>query len=122
MKPFLLALLLTVSSSYALSAPSVEIVWEPVTSYEDGAPVEEGQVVKYEVWRSQNSSLTAPIRVASDLTSVRYVDSTVTPKNTFYYWVRAYLIDGLFGADSDAASARIWPPFKTKISAIAVIK
>lgn len=109
-----------VTVSWAQAAPSVKLAWDPVTTYEDGVPLEAGKVMKYEVWRATQSSLVGAVRVAFDLTATTHSDTTVVPKNTYYYYVRAYLIDTLPSGNSNTASARVWPPFKTQITAITV--
>jgi len=118
----LIGSLILLSLTPAFAAPSVELIWEPVSTYEDGLPIEDGQVVQYDVWRSLDPNLTAPVRVGVGLTTVRCVDATVTPKSTYYYYILTYLVDGMFSEKSNTASVRVWPPFKTKITAIAIIK
>jgi len=103
-------------------AASVQLAWDAVTSYEDGVPLEEEKIVKYEVFRATNQSLNGAIRVGFDLTAADYTDTTVVPKNTYYYFVRAYLIDTLPSENSNVASARIWPPFKTAIRSVVIVR
>ena len=106
--------------SWAQAAPSVKLAWDPVTTYEDGVAIEAGKVVKYDVWRATSSTLVGAIRVGFDITLTTYSDTTVVPKNTYYYYVRSYLIDTMPSGNSNTASARVWPPFRTTIQSITV--
>lgn len=109
-----------VMAAWAQAAPTVRLAWDPVTTYEDGVPIEAGKVVKYDVWRATSSTLVGAVRVAFDLTATTHADATVVPKNTYYYYVRAYLFDTMPSANSNTASARVWPPFRTQIQSITI--
>jgi hypothetical protein len=103
-------------------AASVSLTWDPVTTYADTVPIEVGEVVKYDVWRDTNSNLSGAIRLAFDLTATNYSDASVVSKNTYYYFVRAYIVDTVPSDRSNVASVRIWPPFKPVIRSIVVVK
>ena len=105
------ALLLSFSSTaHALTAT---ITWDPVTTYADGAAIETGKVVKYEVFRALQSNLSDALKVnTAELTSTSLVDSSLTPNKTYFYFVRAYLILDNPGPNSDIASFRTFPPGK----------
>lgn len=98
-----------------LLAMVLKLTWEPVTTYEDGTPIEAGKVIRYEVIRSDNQGFMNPVMV-SDTESVTATDAGIEIRKTYWYAVRAYIVDGMVGEYSDGLRVPVFPPFKVKIT------
>ena len=84
--------------SFLLVLFACDTVW-PATTY-------------YEVWRNTTNNSSTATRIAAWVESTSYDDASVTPGQTYYYWVKAVTADTVYAARSGApntwATIELW--------------
>ena len=78
----------------ATSSTSITLTWTAPTEYTDGQSLAAGDIVGYDVYRSDSATGTRT-KVGTDVTGTSFTDTNVPTGATFYYWVKAKHRGGL---------------------------
>lgn len=116
-KTLLILSIMAVVSLSALAQSSVTVSWPAVTQYEDNSPVGT-DIVKYDVYRSLNSDLSAAVKLtATSITNLTYTDNSITVRNNYYYFARSYVSPSNTSSNSNNIKVNTHPPKAPVISA-----
>lgn len=83
----------------------VVVVWDAVTEYVGGSLIESTNVVKYNIYRAENASLTNPVKIngTNGVTALRFQDPAPQYNKIYWYFVTCY-VDG-FGLESEKSQS-----------------
>lgn len=117
-KLFLIAGLFLCFSLKTLAQSAGQVTWSAVTTYDDGSPLNVGDVVKFDVYRATKVDLSDAVKLTTtSVTGTSYTDSTIALKQKYYYFVREYIVAGNTN-DSNVASLNTFPPKKTTVTVV----
>ncbi len=91
-----------------ITTDHVLLLWAPVTKYVNGQTIQTNDIVKYNVFRADNSRLLNLIQLNSEpLTNNFYFDKVV-PHKLYYYQVEAFIYPELKSRKSNKQKINIY--------------
>jgi hypothetical protein len=100
------AVILTTAQNVSAQALTNKVVvaWNAVTEYVGGSLIESTNTVKYNIWRAESASLTSPVKLngTNIVTTLQFQDPAPQYNKVYWYFVTAYIVDGIESENSES--------------------